>query len=303
MGVQEARRKVLVESEGSGKEQFAANNDTSESSQSSIVCEKVDISHLNIKSSNSNNVGTWFACTVTAIASTDGLLGFACPRSVIDFANSTSVPSGVLVYLNYIQASEALPWGEPAKPDWNAGLRQDEVRRMRARAEGRMLPLDQQLAFHERQQRLDFDAFVDRNSRLRLQWEEYATQRPLAALKSIPLTIEKVAEKMVKWLEGKQYILGNVKIEQIAEKILYEMIIDVEKAKTISVMLEKWMAWTKNGAMMKPDLDFIEAERQMDFALACCILSVIKTSCSSVTSQVVKDLQECFRTFPTIHLG
>jgi len=304
--VQECRRKVLIESESSGKEQFASNNKTSESSQSSIVYEKVDISHLNIGSSNSNNVRTWFACTATAIASTDGLWGFACPRNMIDFANSASVPSGVLVYLNYIRASEALPW-EPAKPDdneeWQRHFQQQCLARTRAEAEGRRLPLDQQPAFRDRQRRKEMDEANDRRKRRYFQEQDYAKQRPLAALQSSLLTIEKVAEKIVKWLEGKQYVLGNVKIEQITEKIVYEMITDVEKAKSISVMLEKWMAWTKNGAMLKPDLDFVEEERHMDFALACCILSVIKTSRSSVTSQVVLDLQECFRTFPTIHLG
>lgn len=132
--------------------------------------------------------------------------------------------------------------------------------------------------------------------------EQKREQAVTEAMLSQKLGMHIVAEANRKWLVRKKYAKDTISITDIVEQILWGMIQDEAVAKRIATMLDQWKSWTQSGGMTKSHYAVLK-EDQVTFALASCVLFVIKMTAAEPTGSVVSDLQECLRMWKRVRLG
>ena len=122
------------------------------------------------------------------------------------------------------------------------------------------------------------------------------------AMQSQRLPIDVVADANVKYLVDKFRLSEGVTVLVLVEQILYGMAQDTSFAKRIAIMLDLWKSWAQSGGMTKSHYLAVK-EDQVIFALASCVLAVMRGMVSEPMGSVVGDLQECLRIWKKVRLG
>jgi hypothetical protein len=247
----------------------------------------------------------WFACAATALgAPKGGLWSFAIPADMLAVARRETMPCGVMVLLD-VMSDEQVPTWRGSVHDDQAEQFERHVRmteQSRRVAEEMRLPPEQQEIARQKRFREESMNFHNECRRRNLREQQKREQAVTEAMLSQKLGIQIVAEANRKWLVKKEYAKEEMSISDIVEQVLWGMIQDEAVAKRIAAMLDQWKSWTQSGGMTKSHYLLLK-EDQVTFALASCVLYVMKSTAAEPTGSVVSDLQECLRIWKRVRLG
>lgn len=264
---------------------------------------KLALPYLNERSSMSSS-GLWFTCAATALgAPRGGLWSFAIPEEILSIARRESVPSGIMVLLGIMGEDEVPTWRLPYDDEAERFERHikfvDSARKMDAI---RRLPPDQQAAARRAQIDQDATDFFNDNRRRTMQMQRRREEEIIEALNSQKVGISVIGEASRKWLVRQENIVETMNIANLVEDVLFSMIESPEIAYRLASMLDLWRNWTENGGMTKTQFQTVK-EDQLAFALASCVLYLIKETSTDPAGAVVSDLQECLRMWRKVRLG
>jgi hypothetical protein len=167
--------------------------------------------------------------------------------------------------------------------------------------EMRLPPEERKKAQAARMKKQMYD-FQYLNQKKRLEMEQRREEEVKEALISQKLNTVRVAEACGKWLEKENHVCEGLSVALVAEKALWDMIIDEEFAKGVAEMLENWNGWADNGGMTKAQFEELK-KHQVRFAYAACLLAVIKGASNVATGDLVTDMRESLRLWKKVRLG
>jgi hypothetical protein len=267
---------------------------------------KLALPHLHDKRDGSDccNSSFWFSCAATALgAPQGGLWSFAIPDDILAVARRETVPCGVMVLMGIMADEEVPAWRTPHDSQADQFERHVKFTEQARRIQEEMrLPPDQREAARRKRVQQEAIDFHNEHRRRRLLEERHKEQEMTEAMTSQKLGIAVVAEANRKWLIGKGYVKETTTIAALVEQILFGMVQSEGFAKAISMILDQWKTWTQSGGMAKTHFQAVK-ESQVLFALASCVLFVIKNTATEPTGSVVSDLQECLRIWRRVRLG
>jgi hypothetical protein len=256
--------------------------------------QKLQLHHLRPappSSSGASTAGFWFCCAATAFqAPQRGLWSFSIPQDILALVRHSTVPCGVMVLLNMLTDEDVPAWRTPYT-DQAERFEQQVKAQQQSRAmleEGRLPPAQRDAARRDRIQREAMDFHHEAEL--------------LEALQSQKLPIGIVARANLKFLR-KQLRLGSVpSLATVVERVLYGMLQDRGLAQRLGTMLDLWKGWAESGGMTKSHYLAVK-EDLVGFALASCVLAVVRDLGGETSGSVVGDLQECLRMWRKVRLG
>lgn len=269
--------------------------------------QKLQFHHLRSSNSSSapaSTAGFWFCCTATAFqAPQGGLWSFSIPQDVLALARRSTVPGGVMVLLDTMTDEEVPAWRTPYNDQVERLDRQIKMQQQ-SRAmleESRLPPAQRDAARVTRMQREAMDLHNDYRRRIFAQ-EERREGELLEAIQSQKLHIGIVAAANLKFLKKRLRLSSVPTTTTVVEHILHGMLMDRAFAQRLSAMLDLWKNWAQSGGMTKSYYLAVK-EDQVMFALASCVLALIRDMVSEPSGSVVGDLQECLRVWKKVRLG
>ncbi|KAL3451121.1 hypothetical protein BJX65DRAFT_321860 [Aspergillus insuetus] len=239
---------------------------------------------------SSNSVSAWFTWTSAALSqrSATGLWNISTPSEITTFASTSksSIPGGVLVLLEILDASAIPPFAEPP-PDQSIDIMQRHrafVEGQRQRALEEKMPPAQAAEAARVRMLAQSQSFHEQHVKSIQVKKEYEAKRVIGALNSLPLSVALVAE-----------------MYDLVRAILYLMIVSSEAAKLITDVLEQWRSWSEKSGLNQQHLEYLKANKVW-FCYAAALLAVIEQAGHS-ESQLSLDMMECLKIWHTVHLG
>lgn len=269
--------------------------------------QKLQLYHLRPappSSPTASTAGFWFCCAATAFqAPQGGLWSFSVPQDILTLARHSTVPCGVMVLLETMTDDEVPAWRTPHN-DQAERLEREVKAQQQSRAmieESRLPPAQRDAARSARMQREATEFHHDFRRKLLLQ-EQRREAEVLEAIQSQKLPIGIVADANLKFLKRKLRLSAVPTLPSVVEHVLYGMLQDRAFAQRLSVMLDLWKNWAQSGGMMKSHYLAVK-EDHVTFALASCLLAIMRGMVSEPSGSVVGDLQECLRMWRKVRLG
>jgi len=260
--------------------------------------------HLKLYRNEPNPVAVCFSSAATALrAHEGGLWAFAIPEEVVHLARRDVIPCGAMVLMNFLTDNEVPAWRTPRDDNMEQFERmQKMMENGRAMAEEMRLPPEEQRKAREARMKKQMYDFHYENQKKRLEEEKRREEEAKEALISQKLNTGRVADACEKWLEKENHVSVGLSVALVAEKALWDMIIDDEFAKGVAEMLENWNGWADNGGMTKAQFEELK-KHKVRFAYAACLLAVIKDASNAATGDLVTDMRESLRLWKKVRLG
>lgn len=255
-------------------------------------------------SSPSSTAGFWFCCAATAFqAPQGGLWSFSIPPDILTLARHSTVPCGVMVLLGTMTDEDVPAWRTPFNDEAERFERQVKLeQKNRAMLEeGRLPPAQRDAARSSRMMR-EAAEFHENHRREVILQEQRKEAETLEAIQSRKLPIGIVTDANLKFLKRRLRLSSMPTVPSIVEHILYGMLQDKAFAQRLSVMLDLWRSWAHSGGMTKSHYLAVK-EDHVNFALASCLLAIMRDMVSEPSGSVVGDLQECLRMWRKVRLG
>lgn len=254
--------------------------------------------------SAASTAGFWFCCAATALqAPQGGLWSFSIPQDIMTLARHPTVPCGVMVLLGTLTDDDVPAWRTPLNDQAEQLERQLKLQNFSRtlQEEGRLPPAQREAARRNRQQQDAIDFHNEMRRRHVLQ-EQRREAQELEAIQSQKLPIGIVANANLKFLKQRLRLSAVPSLSVVVEHILYGMLQDPAFARRISIMLDLWKSWAQSGGMTKSHYLTIK-EDQVTFALASCLLAIMRDMVSEPMGSIVGDMQECLRIWKKVRLG
>ncbi|KAH6643415.1 hypothetical protein BKA67DRAFT_542372 [Truncatella angustata] len=215
-----------------------------EASGSIVVNDQtIDIEHL--ASRRRSPTISWFACLFTSYAASQRVLTkYHIPEDVVNFAQSCSIPSGVLVILGVVDSKEV--------PEWETTRRQNPVPLGHMRQPSN-LPSTQRT-------KAEVDGLVQQWAEQHLQKLDQHDERMSQALQSKTWDVGIIAHHGLRWLSKR---LGPAHLrENLVALILGRIVDEPQLAESIEAMLDRWNEWSDTGGMKQSDLRYLQADEK-----------------------------------------
>ncbi|KAL2821226.1 hypothetical protein BJX63DRAFT_443655 [Aspergillus granulosus] len=247
----------------------------------------------------------WFSWTASALSQKGdaGLWNVAIPADIGAFASKSSIPGGVLVLLEILDADAIPPFSE-APPDQSIDILQRHrtfVESQRQRALEDQMPPAQAAEARRTRMMAQAQTFHDQHMRSIQARKEYEEKRVIGALNSQPLPIPVIADKCRLYLIANNVIPITYTLDDLARTILYLMILSLEAAKSITEVLDQWRTWNERSGFNQQHLELLKANK-IWFCYASALLEIIDEAGRS-ESQLSLDMMECLKIWHTVHLG
>jgi hypothetical protein len=273
----------------------------------SQMFESLNISHLGVDDAGANTVGVWFACAITALGTSSStiLWNYKIPANILAFARKSTIPCGILVFLDLVAESETPGWATTYPHD-EAAEREAQFRKMREDSQAimkeNMMPPDQKaIAVKERQARQHQNWVDSLNGKRRLE-SQRAETRMNEAMTSPKWENRLVAKHNLIWLKKEGLVDESHELKRATEVLLWKMINDGSFASALANTLDEWQAFEDNGGMRKADYLNLKEKKAM-FAYASLVLALLEDSISAAHGSLATDLQECLRVWKKVRLG
>ncbi|KAF1972398.1 hypothetical protein BU23DRAFT_555195 [Bimuria novae-zelandiae CBS 107.79] len=254
--------------------------------------------------SPASTAGFWFCCAATALqAPQGGLWSFTIPPDILALARHSTVPCGVMVLLETMTDDEVPAWRTPYDDQAERLERQVKAQNQSRvmMEEARLPPAQRDAARKSRMEREAMDFHNDHRRRI-LMLQQRREAETLEAIQSQRLPIGLVAGANLKFLKHRLRLGVVPSLSTVVEHILHGMLQDSSFARRLSVMLDLWKSWAQSGGMTKSHYLAVK-EDQVTFALASCLLAILRDMVSEPSGSVVGDLQECLRIWKKVRLG
>lgn len=247
----------------------------------------------------------WFACAASALTQDgySGIWNFAIPSNISKFTREKSVPCGVMVVLGLLNEDNVPPWASPPPPpgesqvDIQARMQEDNLAR---RLESTMPPAQ---AAEARQVRMMRESQRFHHSHIKKMHahEEYQERRLIEAIQSPRLDNLVVAQANLAYLIGEEIVPCDYTLNDLAQAVLYLMILDEGQAKLIADILERWMLWCQFGGMQKVQLTLL-MENKVAFCYASALVAIVQQA-NSGNGNLSSDMLDCMRAWRRVRLG
>lgn len=264
----------------------------------------------------STTAAKWFlsaSCALMSRKQSGGLWGCNVPPDVMSSARKDAVPCGVLVMLGLIAEMDAPQWSSEIQHDPRVNFVGSNLTMMHhqrflaSRAaeqlEASMPP--EQARIHkmnrQRSERQETMNAMHEEQSARIEKEE---RRYKEAIASPRMGSRAVAEASLAWLIEKGEIDREWTVEQLAEAVLYLLIVDQGEngeAKKIIEVLDEWMAWTLAGGMKKQQVTFL-GSRKVEFCFAASLVAIIQQAATS-GGKASADMLDCLKLWRRVRLG
>lgn len=260
--------------------------------------------HLKLHRNEPNPIAVWFSSAATALrAHEGGLWAFAIPEDVVHLARRDVIPCGTMVLMDFLTDNDVPAWRTPRDDSMEQFEKMQKLmENSRAMAEEMRLPPEEQRKAREARMKKQMYDFQYENQKKRLEEEKRREEEAKEALISQKLHTGRVAEACRKWLEKENHVGEGLSVALVAEKALWDMIIDDEFANGIAEMLENWTGWADSGGMTKSQFEELKKHKAR-FAYAACLLAVIKDASNATTGDLVTDMRESLRMWKKVRLG
>ena len=256
------------------------------------------------------STGAWFSSAVAALLSHDGassLWNFTVPPEISEFCRRESVPCGVLVHLGMLDEASAPSWSTEPKSFGNSSM--DHMNNFIAdnnarKLEATMPPAQAQVAKANREAAMRRRMMDDMHQRQREQ-EERRDRRLRDAVASPKVSNKAAAEACLAWLIQQGDIGREYTVEQLAQAVLYLIILDTSEdgqAAKVIMLLDEWMEWCNAGGMKMRQVEDLE-RRRVEFCYAAALVSTIASGSVSSQGKAGKDMLDCLKTWRKIRLG
>ncbi|KAI9719602.1 MAG: hypothetical protein M1812_003373 [Candelaria pacifica] len=279
--------------------------DAREEGNHTLLESRPSIKHLRIQNERHGCPGLWFACAATALGSQKGtgLWSYKIPEQILSFAESATVPAGVMVVLQVIDEKDAPACFSP----WDDELEREEERnrtfaKLRRMGEDSKLPPDQQQAARLKRGREELLEMQEIRKKKQINQRVREETRMNEALRSSRLDPALVASKNLEWLMNNGHLEKGQTVRTAVEETLHEMLYDESKANDVAGMLSKWKSWADNGGMNQEHLKYVR-KSQITFALASCIVGILNEGSTTPDGSVGSDMLECIRVWMKVRLG
>ncbi|KAF2003115.1 hypothetical protein P154DRAFT_520458 [Amniculicola lignicola CBS 123094] len=254
--------------------------------------------------SNDATAGFWFCCGSTAFeAPQNGLWSFSIPADIIALARRETVPCGIVVLLGIMTDDQVPAWRTPSSAQAEQFEKHvkfmDQNRKMQ---EEMKLPPDQREAARRKRLAVDAADFHNEIRRKALRDEARKEQEIVEAMQSQKLPIDMIATSNLQFLIRTFSLAPEITVTQVVEQVLYGMIADASFANRLAVMLDLWKSWGQSGGMTKGHYLAVREEKII-FALASCVLWMVRRTVSEPMGSVVGDMGDCLRVWKKVRLG
>jgi hypothetical protein len=247
----------------------------------------------------------WFACAASALTHDgySGIWNFAIPSNISKFTRQKSVPCGVMVVLGHLSEDNVPPWASPPPPpgesqvDIQARMQEDNLAR---RLESTMPPAQAAEARRVRMLR-ESQRFHHSHVKRMHAHEEYQERRLVEAIQSPRLDNLVIAQANLAYLIGEEIVPCDYTLNDLAQAVLYLMILDEAQAKLIADILERWMLWCQFGGMQKVQLTLL-MENKVAFCYASALVAVVQRA-NSGNGNLSSDMLDCMRAWRRVRLG
>ena len=262
--------------------------------------------HLKQFPNEPSDVAKWFTSAATALrAHEGGLWAYAIPADALGLSARETIPCGVMELLGLLPAESMPAWRTPSNFDDQIARHEEQSKtfaRLQAMsAESKLPPAEQARARQARMQK-ELSDLTYSHQRRRLEQEKKHEVEIQEALRSPRLAVRVVAEAGVAYLVKQKVVPEAATLALVVEKLLWEMMHDIETAKTIADTLEAWKCWADAGGMTKNHYETLRTQ-QTAFAYAACVLGIMAENAGAGVSTVVSDMQECLRLWKKVRLG
>ena len=138
------------------------------------------------------------------------------------------------------------------------------------------------------------------------------------AIASPRMQVKSVAEACLAWLIERGEVGREWTVEQLAEAVLYLMVVDGQQGgNDVSVaengrekreshamvqVLDEWMEWSAAGGMNRQQYVLLE-ENKVEFCFAASIVAVIQMAEATSHVKASVDIMECLRVWRKVRLG
>ena len=260
--------------------------------------------------------GMWFTSAMSAILaqkqSAGGMWAFDLPSDVASFVRRDSVPWGVMVLLGLSAEIDAPHWSSEQDVKTvnlldNPATRHHErflASQAAARLEATMPP--DQARIHkmnrEAQERQERHNDMMREISKRQEREERRMQEAMASPR---MNHKAVAEACLAWLIAQGDIGREWTVGQLAEAVLYLMVIDQREdgeGRKVVRVLEEWMSWATAGGMKKQQVIML-GDMKVEFCLAASLVAMIQELAATGLGKAGADMLECLQLWRKVRLG
>jgi hypothetical protein len=263
---------------------------------------------------------SWFTSAASAILSRNqnsgGLWAFEVPADISGFVRKDSIPCGVMVVLGLLSDVDAPEWSSdrdtnPQNSRVNMAQRHGQRFQARLAAERLEATMPPEQARVHKMNREAAERQEQHNEMLSAMSERQAREerRLKEAIASPRMSTKAVGEACLAWLIEQGEVGREWTIAQVAEAILYLLVVDQSKseegeARKVVKVLEEWLAWSMAGGMKQQHVKMLQ-ENKMAFCSAAILATVILESVASNTAvgKVGTDMLECIRLWRKVRLG
>jgi hypothetical protein len=268
---------------------------------------QLNIRHLEVNPNLPNTTGTWFASAITALGTTSStiLWNYKIPSPLLTFSQTPSIPCGILVLLSIVPESSTPEWATKYNDD-DGAEQERQFRKFRedgwARDRERLMSPAERRAAETARHMKDHEDWVEGLNAARRRETQRAETRMLEALQSPVWDNRLVGEHNLTWLKKEGHVDETHDLKRVVDILLWRMVTDAGFAGDLGNMLDAWMAFVSNGGMKKADYLALK-EKQVLFAYASLLLSIINDSVTAANGSLAMDLQECMRIWKKVRLG
>lgn len=268
--------------------------------------EPLPISHLLPNSSDASGAGTYFSSLCTALSSSNHtvLWSYHIPPAILAFSRTPLIPCGILVLLGIVPISSTPEWYTQYD---DSSVQSDlNFKRMRenmaaTQLEAAMTPAQRSIASRARLMRQHQDFVDDMKNKQRLEAQRAET-RMVEALQSPQWKAKLVGNHTLSWLKEHKHVDERSSLSDVAETLLFKMLIEPSFAVELAEILSAWKGWTEEAGIRKADYLMLK-EKLVVFAFASLVLAIICESVAAAHGSLAMDLQESIAVWKRVRLG
>ncbi|KAM5444550.1 hypothetical protein MferCBS31731_000003 [Microsporum ferrugineum] len=249
-------------------------------------------------------INQWFVYTASSLGHNEkaATWSFALPQNILQAVRREAVPCGIMELLGIMQEDELPHWASP-RPQLNDPLRFHNrfLEDMRAKEVEKTMPPAQAAAARRAREQAKLSAMRDDHADGVRIMREYEEKRGVEALTSPKLNNKDITDACLRWLVKNNYVPKTYRITDLAKAVLYLMVLDLNQAKAIAQVCDRWTIWHQSPGMNRSEIEFLR-ENKASFCYASSIIYIIQIAARS-EAQVSTDMQECLKLWKKVRLG
>ena len=248
-------------------------------------------------------VKQWFASAVSSLNKDDksGTWHFSFPSHIPQSVSRDAIPCGVMVLLDIMSDGEVPPWCSPRPTTSPFNLSRRFLDDVRQKEVEKTMPPAQAEASRRARESANMWSVQEEHMQFMKRLREYEEQRVGEALVAPRLKNKAVAEACVAWLVRLRRVPEGYKVADLAQAVVYLMMIDLDEAKVVAELCDRWMIWGQANGMSRTDLTFL-LEHKTSFCYASALVYTVQLAAKSEV-RVSTDMQECLDVWRKVRLG